>query len=266
MLCIVYQRLLGNGVAAPKEEDETAALLAEGRYGGIGKGLPTVVLVAAGLMGTDGEGGVEEQHTLLGPAAEVAAGDGDAGAEVGVDFLDDVDQRRRHLDALRHRETEPHGLARLMVGVLAKDDNFHAVERCMIEGRENEASRRIASVLLPLGDEELLQLGEVRCLKLRLQHLIPTGIYFNCHVFSFLTANDSNDSKLRRCCSLILLLITLSLRSTIILVLPFAAGRYAVIVKIGFAKVDKYSKTHITGFKVRIDLGVMVIGEITDGF
>ena len=34
VLCIVYQRLLGNGVAAPKEEDETAALLAEGRRRG----------------------------------------------------------------------------------------------------------------------------------------------------------------------------------------------------------------------------------------
>ena len=49
-----------------------------------------VALVAAGLVGTHGEGGVEQQHPLCGPAAEVAAGGGNGGAKVVVDFLYDV--------------------------------------------------------------------------------------------------------------------------------------------------------------------------------
>ena len=65
----VYQRFLGDGIAAPEEEDDTRTLLAEGLDGGIGELLPAVLLVAACLMGTNGEGGVEQQHPLVGPAA-----------------------------------------------------------------------------------------------------------------------------------------------------------------------------------------------------
>ena len=43
-------------------------------------------------MGSDGEGGVEEQHALCGPTAEITAADGNLCAEVVVDFLDDIDQ------------------------------------------------------------------------------------------------------------------------------------------------------------------------------
>ena len=36
---LVNERPFGDGVAAPQEEDEAVALLAEGLYGGVGEGL-----------------------------------------------------------------------------------------------------------------------------------------------------------------------------------------------------------------------------------
>lgn len=73
----VNELALGDGVAAPEEEDDATATLAEGGDGGVGELLPAVALVAAGTVCADGEGGIEEQDALLGPAAEVATGLGD---------------------------------------------------------------------------------------------------------------------------------------------------------------------------------------------
>lgn len=73
MLAAVDECFLGDGIAAPEEEDEAAATAGELADGGIGEEFPSMTLMTAGLVGTDGEGGVEEQYPLLGPAAEVAA-------------------------------------------------------------------------------------------------------------------------------------------------------------------------------------------------
>ena len=76
----VDELALGDGMAAPKEEHDARTVFVEGADGGIGEGLPAVALVAAGLVGAHGEGGVEQQHALFGPAAEVAVGKGYVGA------------------------------------------------------------------------------------------------------------------------------------------------------------------------------------------
>ena len=60
MFCLVDKCAFGYGIAAPEEEDDAAALCRQGLYGGVGESLPAVALVAAGLMGTHGEGGVEQ--------------------------------------------------------------------------------------------------------------------------------------------------------------------------------------------------------------
>ena len=185
VLAGVDEGFLGDGIAAPEQEDESVATGGEFADGGIGELLPAVALVRACLVGADGEGGVEQQHPLVGPSGEVARSEGDGGAEVAVDLLDDVDQRRRHGDAVGDGEAEAHGLPGFVVGVLPEDDDLHLVERRVVEGVEYLAARRIAGVLLPFGDEELLELGEVGRLKLRLQHGIPTGVYFYCHDFFF---------------------------------------------------------------------------------
>lgn len=181
VLAGIDKGFLGDGVAAPEEEDDAAAALREFVDGCVGEGLPSVVLVTAGLVGTDGECGVEEQDALVGPAGEGAGGEGYLRAEVAVDLFDDVDQRGWNGDALRHREAESHGLSRLVIGILTEDDGFDLVERRAVEGVEYLVAGRITGVLLPLGNEEVLELGEVGRLKLRPQHFMPTGVYLYSH-------------------------------------------------------------------------------------
>ena len=56
------------GVAAPKEEDDVGAVLADETYDGIGELLPAVTSMGVGLALTYGECGVEQEHALVSPA------------------------------------------------------------------------------------------------------------------------------------------------------------------------------------------------------
>lgn len=87
----VDQLGFADGIASPEEEHDTLTILRESLDGRIGELLPPLVLMRAGLVRPHGEGGVEQQHPLVGPTAEVARGGGDVDGEVGVDLLDDID-------------------------------------------------------------------------------------------------------------------------------------------------------------------------------
>ena len=109
---------LADGETAPKHENDAVASLGKSLDGGIGEQFPASVLVRPCLMGTHGECGVEQEDTLVGPADEIAAGERNVGAEVAIDFLNDIDQRGRDGNAGRHGETETGRLTGLMIGVL----------------------------------------------------------------------------------------------------------------------------------------------------
>ena len=68
-----------------------------------------------------------------------------------------------------------------MIGILSQNDNFHFIERRSVEGVEYLATWRVAGILLSLSDKKLLELCEIRCLELRLQHRIPTWIKLYAH-------------------------------------------------------------------------------------
>lgn len=70
-------------------------------------------------------------------------------------------------------ETEAHGLTRLMIGVLAENYHLDAIEGSAVEGGENLITRRITSVLRPLGNEEGLQFGEIGGIELGLKDREP---------------------------------------------------------------------------------------------
>ena len=80
---------LRTGIAAPKHVDKMFTLRGQCTDGRIGEGLPTQRRMAVGLMGTNGQRGVEQQHALFSPARQVAA-QGDGCAEILLDFLEDV--------------------------------------------------------------------------------------------------------------------------------------------------------------------------------
>ncbi len=62
------------GVAAPENKDEVLFFVGDGFYDGICEFFPAFVAVGVGLVGANGEGGIEEKDTLFGPVLEVACG------------------------------------------------------------------------------------------------------------------------------------------------------------------------------------------------
>ena len=103
VLAAVYEGAFALGVSSPEDEDEVFFPVGQQADDAVGKGLPAVALVRACLVGAYGEGGVEQQHALPGPAGEVACG-GWLGAYVVFNFLEDVDERRGEGNAIVYRE------------------------------------------------------------------------------------------------------------------------------------------------------------------
>ena len=181
----VDQDLLGDGVVAPEDENEVLASLRESADSGVGELFPAMARVRGGLSGAHRQRGVEQQHPFPRPLLEVAR-TRHGHAEVVVQFLEDVLQARRERHAVGHRERETMGLSRSVVGVLSQDDDLHPVERREVEGIENQWTGWINGILSLLTDEERLQVGKIRRLELRSQHLVPAFIdigFFDFHLF-----------------------------------------------------------------------------------
>ena len=53
-----------------------------------------------------------------------------------MDFLEDVDQRRRRGHVRAHGEAQAVGLAGTVVGVLAENNHAHLIQRCAVQGVE----------------------------------------------------------------------------------------------------------------------------------
>ena len=124
---------LGLRVAAPEQEHQTFLFAIQHIDDVIGETFPALALMRAGAAVFHGQHRVEQQHAALGPGREIAmVGAGDA--EIALDLLEDVIQRRRYRHAGTHRETQPVRLARAVVRILAEDHHFHRVERCCVEG------------------------------------------------------------------------------------------------------------------------------------
>ena len=104
-------------------------------------------------------------------------------------LLEDVLQAGRERHTVRHRERESMRLSGSMIRVLSQNDHLHLVERRQVKSIENQRSRRVNGILPLLTHEKRLELGEIRCLKLGTQHLVPTFInsrflHFHFHKFS----------------------------------------------------------------------------------
>ena len=85
--------------ASPEEEDDVVTAAVDRLDDSIGEGLPAEALMARCHAGADGEGGVEEEDSLLRPRQEVPIRDDGGLAEVGGDLLLNVHEARRYGDA-----------------------------------------------------------------------------------------------------------------------------------------------------------------------
>ena len=124
---------LGLRVAAPEQKDQPFALAVEDIDHMVGEAFPAAALVATGLSFLDREHRIEQQHPLPCPRHQVAVGR-TRQAEVTVQFLVDVVERRWHRDTRQHREAQAMRLAGTVIGVLAEDHHLDRVERRGVEG------------------------------------------------------------------------------------------------------------------------------------
>ena len=138
----------------------------------IGELLPSAPLMRACQMSPDGKGGVKQQHALLGPSGQVTR-HRDVGSHVVFDFLIYIDQRRRNLHAVRHRERQSLRLPRLMIRVLPENDHFELVERAEVESPEDVAPLWIDGGLCIFRSHEIRQLAEIVLFKLALEPALP---------------------------------------------------------------------------------------------
>ena len=171
---------LALGVTAPEHIDDALLAFGDGADHGVGEGLPAAACVRGRLVGADRQHGVQQQHALLGPAVEVARG-GDGRSGVVGDLLEDILQRRREGNAVRHREAEAVGLPGAVVGVLPDDDHLQTVERAFVESPEDVAAARVDAsrgVFLP---DEIGQGDEIGFLEFGSQQLFPVGCDLYIH-------------------------------------------------------------------------------------
>ena len=156
------------------------SLFGQGADGGIGEFLPTLALVRACLMGADGEGGVQQKYTLIGPTGKVSAfGYGDA--QVVLNFLEDVLEGRREGYSVVHREAKAMRLSRPVIRVLPDDDYLGLVERTEVEGIEYQFSRWEYLCGLVFAPNEVREPDEIVLLELRLQLSFPGFFYLYIH-------------------------------------------------------------------------------------
>ena len=168
------------GIAAPQEIDHPALTLGNLAHHGIGKLFPPPAGMRGRLVFAHREDRIEEQHSLLGPAIEIARS-GDRRTDVGGYLLKDILQRGGMWHSVSHREAETMRLSRTVVGVLTNDNHLQLIERTFIEGTKDVATARIDAARGILLLHKTYQLLEVGFRKLLLEQGLPIGRNSHIH-------------------------------------------------------------------------------------
>ena len=84
-----------------------------------------------------------------------------------MEFLENVDERRRRLNAKRYGKAKTVGLSRIVVGVLPDDDSLDFIDGAIVEGGKNLRSGRIHHMVLCMFLQKLcFDLLKIRLLEL----------------------------------------------------------------------------------------------------
>ena len=141
---------------------------------GTGKRLPPAARMGVCRALLHGQHRVQQQHTLSRPQRQVGVC-GTAWAKLGLQLLKNVAQARRSLAAVRHREGQPHGLTRLMVGVLPQNDDPHRRHRAGTERGEDVLRRGVDVFFRRSRRHKGIQLRKVRLCALLRKKQLPVG-------------------------------------------------------------------------------------------
>merc|ERR1719199_1651640 len=152
---------------APKKKNHPRPGTIDCSEDGIGKRFPTEIFVLHWLALLDGQQGVQHEHTLARPPAQIAMTAFDPG------LLVHILQGRRNGGRSRNRKAKSHGLIGPVVWVLPDDYHANRIKVAELERREHFLWRWIDNLLLP----RRLDLGhaglEVRLLELGAQCGLP---------------------------------------------------------------------------------------------
>ena len=163
-------------MTAPEQKHQPLTLTIQMFDGLVGKLLPTLLLVGGSLAGFHGKHRIEQQNALLCPMGQVAMGRY-LDSQIPMDFLVDIDQRRRGFDPTLHGKTQAMGLVRAVVRILPQDHHLHLVEGGQVEGVEDIRARREHGFSGPLfARQESPQPGHVILFELSGQMLLPAGL------------------------------------------------------------------------------------------
>src|SRR5690606_13601155 len=115
----------------------------------------------------------EQEHSLSRPVFE-APGARLPDADIRIDFLVDVHERRRNIDALANAEGEAVGLAGAVVGILTENHHLHVAVIRQREGAEDVRRRGEDRMLRTLLLQEADEVAYIRFSKLLAKHFSPS--------------------------------------------------------------------------------------------
>ena len=132
------------------------------------------------LMCPHSETGVEKEHALTSPTAEIAT-HRDKSSRLSLYLLEDIAERGREIDPIIDAETESVGLAHTVIRVLTQDDHLDLVKWRTVEGIEDKA-RREACTRGVLCMNKADEFAKVRFGKLVAQYSFPGWLDIHiCH-------------------------------------------------------------------------------------
>ena len=123
-------------------------------------------------MLTDGKHRIEQQHTLIGPGLQAAIIRNPT-AQIGLEFLEDIYQRWRRLNAGQDGERQPMCLSWAVIRILSKDHDFRIRIAGIMKGIKDRIHIRIDPAAAIFTDQELPQLLIIRLLDLISQIFAP---------------------------------------------------------------------------------------------
>ncbi|MNV69692.1 hypothetical protein D3C71_1626120 [compost metagenome] len=123
-------------MGAPKQEGLGRGVMGDQRDQRIGHRFPAALGVGSGQPVFHGQRGVQQQHALVRPRAQVVALWHRRARELLRDLIEDVAQAGRPLAIVGHRERQALGLARAVIRVLPQDHYAHVGRRQAVQGPE----------------------------------------------------------------------------------------------------------------------------------
>ena len=161
---------------APEDEDDALLLVVDRAQHLVGEDLPALALVRRRPGLADRQRRVEQQHTLARPVVEASVA-GRRDAQVGLELLEDVLQRRRRWYPPAHREAQAVRLPGAVVRVLAQDHGLDLGVRGQVQRGEDLVGWGVDRASPPLGGDELLELAPVGLGELPPQDGVPISLH-----------------------------------------------------------------------------------------